>query len=104
MHISFHQFSHNVDIFEASRCWRFENINKVYDVLLVKKFEELDFSNNALSIDQIFKGLWHFLDSNFFTSLMVICTTDNSVSSVPNLLYVLILGIDIERGAYKGIK
>lgn len=99
MHISFHQFCNNVNVFEASRCRRFENINYVDNVLLVEKFEKFDFSNNALSVDQIFKSLTDFFYGNFFTSYMIVSTTDNSVSAVSHLLDVLILGVDVERSA-----
>jgi hypothetical protein len=51
VHISFHQFGDNVNIFVPSGCRGLQNINQVNDVLLVKELQQLDFSHDTLGID-----------------------------------------------------
>lgn len=65
MHVCFHQLCHNIDVFVASWGWWFKYIDQVNDILLVEEFEELDLSNDTLSINEVFKSLWYFLDCDF---------------------------------------
>ena len=90
VHISFHQLSYYVNIFKASWCWWFQNINKVNNVFLVEKFQKFDFSNNTFGIDKIFKCFWYFLNSHFLSGRVVISTAYHTISSVSYLFYVLV--------------
>lgn len=98
MHVCFHQLCHNIDVFIASGGWWFQHIDQVDDILLVEEFEELDFSNDTLGVNKVFKSLWDLLDRHFRPSLMIVSTADNTISTMADLLDVLILRIDIESG------
>ena len=65
MHICFHKFGHNVDVFIASGCRRFQHIDQVDDVLLIEELQKFDFTNNTFGINEILESLWHFLDGDF---------------------------------------
>ena len=101
VHICLHQLSNDVDVVEAGRRRWLEHVNHVDDVVLVEELEEFDFSHDALSIDEVFKGFAHFLNSNLAAVLMIVCRADDTISTVTDLLYVLVLCVDVERSPYK---
>jgi len=62
MHVRLHQICYDVDIFVSSLCGRASNIDKSNDVLMIEKFEELDFTHDSFGIDEVFESFWHFFN------------------------------------------
>ena len=75
-----------------------KNSNKYHSEYFTEK---LDFSDNTLSIYQVFKSLGHFLDGHFLLRFMIISRTNYTVGSMSNLLNVLVLVLHDESCAYQ---
>ena len=101
MHISLHELGDNIDIVEAGRCRRLEHVNHVDDVVLVEELQQLDFTDDALSVDEVFKRFTDFLNGNLTPALMIIGRTYHTVGAMAHLLNVFVLGVDVERSSYK---
>ena len=51
--------------------------------------EEFDFPDNSLGINQVFKGFGHLLNGDLLLGLVVVGGAHHTVSTMPDLLYVL---------------
>jgi hypothetical protein len=71
---------------------------------MVKEFQQLNFSDDALSINEIFESLWHFFDSDFDLSLVVVSAADDAVCAMPDLFYVFKFVLDDKCGSLKLIR
>ena len=67
---------------------------------MVEEFEQLDFSDDTLGIDQVFEGFRHLLDSDLDFAFMVISAANYTVRTVSDLLDIFKLLFDAERGTY----
>ena len=98
MHISLHKIGNNVDIFIASWSGRLLNVNQSNNVFVIKELQKFDFSDYSLSIDEIFKSLWNFLDGDLDLGLVIVCTAHHTICAMSNLFYILELIIHAESG------
>jgi hypothetical protein len=96
VHVSFHEISYDIDIFIAGLCWGTSNIDEGNYVLMVEKFEELDFTHDSFGVNKIFKCLWYFFNRNFSFRVVVVCRTNYTVCAMTDLLNVLKLFFDYE--------
>ena len=103
VHISFHKLCNDVDILEAGLSWWFGYIKYLDNVLMVKEFEQSNFSHNSLRIDQVFESIGYLLNSDFLLRSMVICAANYTICTVTDLLDVFILIFDPECSTYSNI-
>ena len=100
VHISFHELCNDVNILEASLRWWFGYIKYLDNILVVKEFEQSNFSHNSLRIDQVFKSIGYLLNSDFLLRSMVICAANYTVCTVTDLFDVFILIFDPKCSTY----
>ena len=67
---------------------------------MVEEFEQLDFSDDTLGIDQVFEGFRHLLDSDLDFAFVVIGAANYTVCTVSDLLDVFKFLLDTESGTY----
>jgi hypothetical protein len=60
------------------------------DVVVLKKFKDLDLSKDPFSVDLVIKSFMYLFDSYFFISFFVICGTHDAISSLAQVLKRLI--------------
>ena len=101
MHVGLHQLRDNIDVFVSGRSWWFENVDHVDYILVFEELEKLDFTDDTLCINQVFKRLRNFFNSDFRSALMVICRAHHTIGTVADLLDVFVLRGDVESGSYK---
>ncbi len=65
----------------------------------MKFTEKLDFSDNALGVDQVLEGLGHLFYRDLHLVLPVVGRADNAVSAVPDLLNIFKFVVDDESGS-----
>ena len=99
MHISLHELGDDVDVFEPCLRGGFRDVQNLDDVFVIEELQELDFPDDTLRIDQVFKGLLDFLDRDFDLVLVVISAANDAISSMANLFDVFKLVLDNERRA-----
>lgn len=89
MHVSLHQLSNNVDVFEAGTSRRFSHIQDLDDILVVKKFEQSDLTHDSFRIYQIFESFGHLFDCNLDLVVVIVGAANNAISPMSDLLYIL---------------
>ena len=99
VHVSFHEISYDIDIFIAGLCWGTSNIDEGNYVLMVEKFEELDFTHDSFGINQIFESFWYFFNRYFNLRIVVVRRTNYTVGSMSDLLNVFELFFNHESSA-----
>lgn len=99
MHIGFHELSDDIDVLIVSLLWRLGHVEHLDNILVVKEFEQTDLSHDTFRIDKILERLWHLLNSDFLVRDMVVGTTNNTVSTMANLLDILELLVDAESSS-----
>jgi hypothetical protein len=101
VHISLHEFGDDVDVLKASLGRGLGHIKDLDDVFMVEELEQFDFSNDALSVYQVFESFRNFLDGHFDFGIVVVSAADHTVGAVPDLFYVFEFVLDKESGAYQ---
>ena len=99
VHISLHQLSNDVDVLISCHVGRLGHIEHLDNVLMVKEFEQADFSHNSLRINKILESFWHFFYGYFAMADVIISTANHTVSAMTDLLDVLKFLLDAESGA-----
>lgn len=58
---------------------------------IIQLTQQFDFSDDSLCIDQVFEGLWYFLDGDFCFDRVIDRGADDAVGAVTYLLDVFVL-------------
>ena len=104
VHVSLHQLRDDVDVLVVGGGGRLRHIEYLDDVLVVKEFQQADLTDDTLSINQIFEGLWYFFDGNLAVVHVVVGRAHDTVGAVADLLDVLEFLVHAESRAYFELK
>ena len=94
--VRFHQVCDYVDVFIACACCRAMHILQGNDVFMVEEAEQFDFSQDALGVYEVFKGVGDLFDCHFGVGFPVKGTHYDSVSALADFLDVLVATVYCE--------
>lgn len=96
MQIRFHQFEHNVDVFEGPWRWRQHNVLDFDYIRMAQEPKNFDLSKNPCRIRHMLEDVIDLFDRHLLTCKGVDCGAHQPIASLPDhLLYLITISFSV---------